>query len=102
VVVGLVQHLIGEGRAENPEQAFGVLDELGLIPYESAKDSFYRASGDSRFQAILVKLPGWVMETSDAGSDTERQGRELKSGDEVNFEGRMPDGQSARVTIRGY
>ena len=57
VVVGLVGHLIEKQRAENPEQAFGVLEELGLMTYAAAKDSFYRGRREPRFRPIYLEFP---------------------------------------------
>ena len=42
MLVGLVNHLIALGDARNPEQAFGLLEELRVLPYGTAKDLYYR------------------------------------------------------------
>jgi len=57
VVVGLVGHLIETKRAKNREQAFGVLEELGLMTYAAAKDSFYRSRREARFKPIYLEFP---------------------------------------------
>ena len=57
VVVGLVGYLVETGRVKNPEQAFGKLDELGLMTYAAAKDSFYRGRREPRFRAIYLEFP---------------------------------------------
>jgi len=57
VVIGLVEHLIATKRAKNLEQAFGKLEELGVLSYESAKECFYRGLRDKRFQPILMEFP---------------------------------------------
>jgi hypothetical protein len=57
VVVGLVGHLIETARAKNREQAFGKLEELGLMTHAAAKDSFYRAWREPRFKAIYLEFP---------------------------------------------
>ncbi len=57
VVIGLVEHLIATNRAKNPEQAFGKLEELGLLSYESAKECFYRGRREKRFEAVLMEFP---------------------------------------------
>jgi hypothetical protein len=57
VVVGLVGHLIHTGRVKNREQAFGKLEELGLMTYAAAKDSFYRGRREPRFKAIYLEFP---------------------------------------------
>jgi hypothetical protein len=57
VVVGLVGHLIDTGRVKNREQAFGKLEELGVMTYAAAKDSFYRGRREPRFKAIYLEFP---------------------------------------------
>jgi len=57
VVVGLVGHVIETGRVKNREQAFGKLEELGLMTYAAAKDSFYRGWREPRFKAIYLEFP---------------------------------------------
>ncbi len=56
-VVGLVEHLIATKRAKNPEQAFGRLEELGVLSYDSAKECFYRALRENRSEAVLMEFP---------------------------------------------
>lgn len=57
VVVGLVGHLIETERVENREQAFGKLEDLGLMAYAAAKDAFYRGWREPRFKAIYLEFP---------------------------------------------
>jgi hypothetical protein len=57
VVVGLVGHLVATGRVKNSEQAFGRLEELGLMKYAAAKDSFYRGRREPRFRPIYLEFP---------------------------------------------
>ena len=57
VIVGLVGHLVETKRVKNREQAFGRLEELGLMTYAAAKDSFYRGRRERRFQAIYLDFP---------------------------------------------
>jgi hypothetical protein len=56
-VAGVVEHLIATKRAKNPEQAFGRLEELGVLSYEAAKECFYRGLRDKRFEAVLMEFP---------------------------------------------
>ncbi len=56
-VMGLVEHLMATKRAKNPEQAFGRLEELGLLSYESAKECFYRGLREKRFEPVLMEFP---------------------------------------------
>ncbi len=57
VVVGLVGHLIDTKRVKNREQAFWKLQDLGLMTYAAAKDSFYRGWREPRFKAIYLEFP---------------------------------------------
>ncbi len=57
VMVGLVEHLIVTRRAKNPEQAFGRLEELGMLSYDSAKECFYRGLREKRFEPVLMEFP---------------------------------------------
>ncbi len=57
VVVGLVEHLIATKRVKNPEQAFGRLEEIGVLSYESTKECFYRALREKRSEAVLMEFP---------------------------------------------
>jgi len=57
VVIGLVGHLIETKRAKNREQAFGKLEELGLMTYAAAKDSFYRGRREQRFRSFFLLFP---------------------------------------------
>ena len=57
VVVGLVGYLIDAKRAKNREQAFWRLQDLGLMRYAAAKDSFYRGWREPRFKAIYLEFP---------------------------------------------
>ena len=57
VVVGLVGCLIDTKRAKNREQAFWRLQDLGLMTYAAAKDSFYRGWREPRFRPIYLEFP---------------------------------------------
>ena len=54
IVVGLVNHLIRMGDAKNPEQAFGLLEQLKILKYGTAKDLYYRGVREDRFKPILL------------------------------------------------
>lgn len=56
-VMGLVEHLMATKRAKNVEQAFGRLEELGVLSYDSAKEGFYRGLREKRFEAVLMEFP---------------------------------------------
>jgi hypothetical protein len=58
IVTGLVHVLIEQGRADNPEQALGLLEELRLVPsYETAKRAYFQVRRESRFRPLLLRLP---------------------------------------------
>lgn len=57
VVVGLVGYLIDTKRVQNREQAFWRLQDLGLMTYAAAKDSFYRGRREPRFRPIYLEFP---------------------------------------------
>ncbi len=64
MLVGLVHHLIAKGDAKNPEQAFGLLEELRLLPYGTAKDLYYRGVREDRFKPILLEFPEYAQRVS--------------------------------------
>jgi len=53
------QRLLGRPtkRAKNREQAFWRLQDLGLMTYAAAKDSFYRGWREPRFRPIYLEFP---------------------------------------------
>ena len=56
LVLGLVEELVGRGRAKNPEKAFRQLVEMKLATsYEAVRWAYYSAKSDPRFRAILIK-----------------------------------------------
>ncbi len=57
VVVGLVGYLIDTKRVKNREQAFWKLQDLSLMTYAAAKDSFYRGRRERRFRPIYLEFP---------------------------------------------
>jgi hypothetical protein len=64
-VVGLVQVLIEQRRAKNPERAFQLLAELGLgLSYDMAKRAYYQAQREARFRPIVLRFPELAREIS--------------------------------------
>jgi hypothetical protein len=59
-LVGLVRHLIATRDAKNPEQALGLLEELRVLPYGTAKDLYYRVVQEDRFKPILLEFPEYA------------------------------------------
>jgi hypothetical protein len=57
MVTGLVEHLIATGKARNPEQAFARLEALGVLSADFAKECFYRARREKRFESVLMTFP---------------------------------------------
>ena len=56
VVVALVNHLIQMGDAANAEQAFGVLEQVEILKYGTAKDLYYRGVREDRFRPVLLEF----------------------------------------------
>lgn len=57
VAAGLVEQLVANGDAANPEQAFGKLEELDVLPYGTAKDYYYQVLREERYKPILLTCP---------------------------------------------
>ena len=53
VVAGLIDQLVFSGVARNLEQAFVLLDPLG-VPYDSAKRLYRQACREPRFRALMI------------------------------------------------
>jgi hypothetical protein len=101
IVVGLVQNLISTGRAPNREQAFARLEELGVLTYESAKDSFYRALRERRFHPILIEFPEFAQEISAETAAQFPSGERLLTGAEVSRKWEDPRLGTVTFTVRG-
>jgi hypothetical protein len=101
IVVGLVQHLISTGRAPNREQAFARLEELGVLTYESAKDSFYRALRERRFHPILIEFPEFAQEISAEAAVKLPAGERLQTGGEVSRKWEHPRLGTVTLTVQG-
>ena len=56
VVVALVNHLIQMGDAANAEQAFGVLEQVEILKYGTAKDLYYRGVREDCCKPILLEF----------------------------------------------
>ncbi len=64
MLIGLVNHLIAMADAKNPEQVFGLLEELEVLPYGTAKDLYYRGVKEDRFKPILLEFPEYAQRVS--------------------------------------
>ncbi len=98
VVVALVEQLLSSGKVENPEQAFGELEELGVIPYASAKDLYYQALREERFRAILLTSPKLArMVTAEEVADRVRKAETLQPGGRITRT--VQDSQLGSVSV---
>jgi len=77
-VVGLVGYLIDTKRAKNREQAFWRLQDLGLMTYAAAKDSFYRGWREPRFRPIYLEFPELAREMNFQRAEMVEAGRTIK------------------------
>lgn len=111
IVMGLVEHLIRNGMAENKEQAFSMLEELGVFQsYDSAKAAYYRAPRSADLQAILlenvsdVPLPSVEEIEAIDREAVRRYGRESQPFAVItgaNVVMRKPDGTEIPITQEG-
>ncbi len=83
LVVALVEQLLSKKEAPNREKAFIKLEELGVLSYASAKDSFYRALREERFLAILLKSPELTSVTAAEVADRVREAETLGPGGKI-------------------
>jgi hypothetical protein len=101
VVVGLVGHLIATGRVKNREQALGRLEELGLMTYVAAKDSFYRAWREPRFRPIYLEFPELEREMTAAEVEYLQRAEMVESGQTINRTFDDPQVGRVEFSIRG-
>ncbi len=102
LVVGLVQHLIATGRAANREQAFGKLEELRVLPYDSVKDGFYRGLREKRFRPILLVFHELAQEISAEESAAQlSRGEVLQPGAEITRTWEDPRLGTVKMVLRG-
>lgn len=57
VAAGLIEQLVANGDAPNPEQAFCKLEKLGVLPYGTAKDYYYQVLREERYKPVLHTYP---------------------------------------------
>ncbi len=101
IVVGLVQHLIPTGRVPNREPAFARPEEHGVLTYESAKDSFYRALRERRFHPVLIEFPEFAQEISAEAAARLPSGERVQTGVEVSRKWEDPHLGTVTFTVRG-
>ena len=100
IVVGLVEQLILRGEAQNPQQAFGRLEELDIMSYDSAKYYFYRAWREKRFRAILLKSPELArVVTAEEMTERLRNAETLGPGDKITRTVEDPQRGPAEITF---
>lgn len=101
VVVGLVGHLITTERVKNCEQAFGELEELGLMTYAAAKDSFYRGWREPRFRPVYLEFPELEREMTAAEVEYLQRAEIVKSGQTINRTFEDPRLGRVEFSLRG-
>lgn len=101
VVAGLVRYLMERGEAATIEQAFGWLDEIGLLSYDTAKDLYYRARRDDRFRPIMLTWPALAERVSaDVAETFMRRAEVLEPGKPVTRSWEDPERGRVDLTIR--
>lgn len=68
-VFGLVNHLCSVEGVLNPEQAFGRLEELGIVPYSTAKRLCLQVTTERRFQAFVSEFPSVSYELDERAAE---------------------------------
>jgi hypothetical protein len=100
VVVALVEQLLSAGDVENPKQAFGRLEELGVIPYESAEGLWHNAQREERFRAILLTSPDLArMVTVEEVADRVQRAETLQPGGRITRTAQDPQLGSVTITF---
>jgi len=84
VVVALVKELILQGKVPNQEMAFHWLGKIGMA-YSTARDLYYRAHEDSRFQTLFIKHPEHTHEATAEEVRFIQQGKPLAPGIQVSM-----------------
>ncbi len=102
VVAGLVGQLIATGRVKNLEQAFGKLEELGLMTYAAAKDSFYRGRREPRFRPIYLEFPELEREMTAAEVEYLQRAEMVESGRTINRTFEDPRLGRVEFSLRGF
>ncbi len=99
LVVALVEQLLSKKEAPNREKAFIKLEELGVMSYASAKDSFYRALREKRFRAILLTSPELARVSAEELADRVRKAETLQPGGPITRTVEDPRLGSMSITL---
>ena len=100
VVAGLVDQLIANGDAPNPEQAFWELEKLGVLPYGTAKDYYYQVLREKRYKPILLTCPELARPATDEEVAALHHAEALKPGETINRTATSAEDESIEVTFR--
>ncbi len=101
VVVALVEQLLSSGEVENAEEAFGELEELGVMSCESAQRLFYQARREERFRAILLTSPELArMVTAEEVAERVRKAETLQPGGPITRTVQHPQLGSVSITLK--
>lgn len=74
-LVGLVESLIRSGRV-NRNRAFGLIEEWGLVTYDTAKRLYRRVQTDKTPRGVIVEFPDEAVYVTAAEAEAERAAAE--------------------------
>jgi hypothetical protein len=101
LMVGLVSDLIQAGKAENPEQAFHVLQDLNISTCEAARRQYYRTLADPRFRGLLIELGQAQGQSAKEAESIMQAGEWLRRGGQIRRSVYVSEiGGAAEVIIR--
>ncbi len=100
VVVALVEQLVSKKAVRNQEKAFKELQDLGVISYAAAKDLFYRALREKRFQAILLTSPELARVSAEELTDRVRKAETLQPGGPITRTVQHPRLGTVDITLK--
>jgi hypothetical protein len=99
VIVVLVEQLLLSGQVGSQEEAFGELEKLGIISFDSAQRLFYQAHREDRFRAILKTSPELArMVTAEEVADRVQRAETLEGGKPITRT--VEDSQLGAVDIK--
>lgn len=100
VAAGLVEQLVANGDAPNPERAFWELEKLGVLPYGTAKDYYYQVLREERYKPVLHTYPELARSATDEEVAALHHAEALKPGETINRTATSAEGESIEVTFR--
>ena len=99
VVVALVEQLLLSGEVESQEEAFGELEKLGIMSFDSAQRLFYQARREERFRAILLTSPELARVSAEELADRVRKAETLQPGGPITRTVEDPRLGSMSITL---